>query len=304
VSSASPPADRTGAAPDPAGTETAAPWLIGDADRPRAWTLLSGGTPQSHVDLDDPTYLEFEYVRWIGHLIDLAAPPGEPLRVLHLGAGALTLARYTAATRPGSPQLAVDCDTAVVDLVRERLPLAQRSRRAAGNAPGRIRIRIGDAREVLAQLPDASFDVVIADLFAAARTPAHLTTAEFTADVARVAGPSGVLAVNVGDGPPLVHARARVSTLRSVFPRAALMAEPAILRGRRFGNLVIAASPRDLPLAGLTRRLAGDPQPARLVHGDELTRFTAGAAPVSDADAQPSPAPPPGVFLSRLADPD
>jgi hypothetical protein len=82
------------------------------------------------------------------------------------------------------------------------------------------------------------------------------------------------------------------------------MAEPAILRGRRFGNLVIAASPRDLPLAGLTRRLAGDPLPARLVHGDELTRFTAGAAPVSDADAQPSPAPPPGVFLSRLADPD
>jgi len=31
--------------------------LVGDPDRPRAWTLLVDGTPQSHVDLDDPRYL-------------------------------------------------------------------------------------------------------------------------------------------------------------------------------------------------------------------------------------------------------
>jgi len=200
--------------------------LVGDPDRPRAWTLLIGGTAQSYVDLDDPQYLEFEYMRWIGHLIDLAAPPGQPLRVLHLGGGALTLARYAAATRPGSPQLAVESDAALVDLVRRELPLAQRSRRAAGHQPGRVRVRVGDAREVLGTLPDASFDVVIADLFAGARTPAHLTTAEFTAEVARVLGPGGVHAANVGDGPPLAHARARVATVQAVFPHAALLAEP------------------------------------------------------------------------------
>jgi spermidine synthase len=75
--------------------------LVPDPDRPRAWTLVVDGTPQSHVDLDDPRHLEFEYMRRLGHLIDLAAPPARPLRVLHLGAGALTLARYVAATRPG-----------------------------------------------------------------------------------------------------------------------------------------------------------------------------------------------------------
>ncbi len=36
--------------------------------------MLVDGTPQSHVDLDDPRYLEFEYMRRLGHLIDLAAP--------------------------------------------------------------------------------------------------------------------------------------------------------------------------------------------------------------------------------------
>src|SRR5215813_730597 len=72
--------------------------LLADPERPRAWTLLVGGTPQSYVDLDDPLYLDFEYVQRLGHLLDLAAPDSAPLRVLHLGGGALSLARYVAAT--------------------------------------------------------------------------------------------------------------------------------------------------------------------------------------------------------------
>src|ERR1700722_6598105 len=103
--------------------------LVADADRPRAWTLRVDGTPQSHVDLDDPLYLEFEYMRRLGHLVDLAAPAGEPLRGLHLGAGGLTLARYVAATRPGSSQLAVESDAALAELVQQRLPLGQPGRR-------------------------------------------------------------------------------------------------------------------------------------------------------------------------------
>ena len=275
--------------------------LAADSGRPAAWTLLAGGYPQSYVDTGDPRHLEFEYVRRLGHLIDLAAPAVQPLHALHLGAGGLTLARYVAATRPGSPQLAVDADAALVDLVRRRLPLDQPSRRAAGpgRAPGRIRIRIGDARAVLWQLPAGAFDLVIIDVFDAGQTPAHLTSAEFTAAAARPLAGSGCLAVNVADGPPLAHARARVATLRSQFPQVCLLADPGVLRGRRFGNLVLAASRRELPVAGLARRAAADPFPARVVHGAELTRFTAGAGPVTDATAEPSPAPPGDLFGGR-----
>jgi spermidine synthase len=283
-----PPVRRIG---QPAAVE-----LLADPDRPRAWTLLVGSTPQAYVDLDDPRYLEFEYMRRIGHLLDLAAPDGAALRVLHLGGGALTLARYVAATRPGSAQLAVDDDADVVDLVRERLPLRQPGRPRAGRAAGRIRIRVADARTVLAGLPDASFDVVIADLFAGARTPAHLTSTEFTALVRRALAPGGLFAANIGDGPPLLHTRRRVVTARMLFPVAALITDTAVLRGRRFGNLVLAASDTDLPVADLTRLLAADPFPARLLHGDELDRFAAGARPVTDADAELSPVPPAGVF--------
>jgi spermidine synthase len=264
--------------------------LLRDADRREAWMLLIDGVPQSHVDLEDPGYLDFEYVRRIGHVIDAAAPAGRPLRVLHLGAGAFTLARYVAATRPGSPQLAVEVDAALVDLIRLRLPL-----------DAKVRVRVGDARTELERMATARFDVVIADVFAGGRTPADLTSAEFWAAARRVLrGTSwaGVVAANVADGAPLAHARAQVATARTAFPHACLIADAAVLRGRRFGNLVLAASPGPLPVDVLTRRAAGDPMPGRVVHGRDLARFTAGAKPVTDATATPSPAAPPGAFAS------
>ena len=262
--------------------------LLRDADRRAAWMLLIDGVPQSHVDLEDPGYLDFEYVRRLGHVIDAAAPAGQRLRVLHLGAGALTLARYVAVTRPGSPQLAVEVDAALVDLIRLRLPPRN----------PRLRVRVGDARAELERLRAGSFDVVIADVFAGGRTPAHLTSAEFWTAARRAVRGAGVVAANVADGPPLAHARAQVATARAVFPHACLIADAAVLRGRRFGNLVLAASPQPLPVDTLTRRAAGDPMPGRLVHGRDLARFTGGAKPVTDATATPSPAAPPGAFAS------
>src|SRR5919112_2622742 len=97
--------------------------LLADADRDGSWMLLVNGTPQSHVDLEDPSHLEFEYVRRMGHVLDLAADPGAPLDVLHLGGGALTLPRYVAVTRPGSRQRVVELDEQLTDLVRSALPL-------------------------------------------------------------------------------------------------------------------------------------------------------------------------------------
>jgi spermidine synthase len=273
--------------------------LLADPDRPRAWTLLVGSTPQSYVDLDDPLYLDFEYMQRIGHVLDLAAPAGTPLRVLHLGGGALSLARYVAATRPGSRQLAVEADAAVVELVRERLPLRQPPRRAgsrAGARAGRITVRVGDARALLSDLRPGTFDVVIADVFAGSRTPAHLTSTEFMAAVHAVLTPDGIFAANIGDGPPLAHARSRTASAIAVFADVCVMADAPVLRGRRFGNLVLAASDAELPVEGLTRRVAADPFPARMVHGTELDRFVGGIKPITDATAERSPQPPPDAF--------
>lgn len=263
--------------------------LTPDADRPRAWTLLIDGVPQSYVDLDDPGHLDFEYVRKLGHVIDLIAPAGAPLRTLHLGGGGLTLPRYIAVTRPRSGQQVVELDSALVDLVRRELPLERN---------WRIRIRKGDAREVLSRAPEAAFDLIIADVFAASRTPAQFTSTDFVALAARALRPTGVYAANLADGAPLAFARSELATVRAVFPHVVLIADPGVLRGRRFGNLVLVAAHTDPPVdvARLTRLSASDPFAGRVLYGREVTDFIAGAPPITDATAQPSPEPPPAVF--------
>ena len=267
--------------------------LVADPDRPTAWTLLIDGTAQSHVDLADPTHLEFEYVRRTGHLLDaLDPPPPAPLRVLHLGGGAWTLPRYVAATRPASRQRVVELDGALVDLVRERLP---------ADEPG-LDVRVADARAGLRDVAARSCDVVLLDVYAGARIPAHLTSVEFLRDVAGVLRPGGCYAANLADGAgartpaprrtPLDFARAQVATAAAVFDEVVVVASPDVLHGRRFGNVVLVAG-TDLPSVELARRVAADPFPARVEPGAE---FAAGADVVTDATAAPSPRPPRGMF--------
>ena len=261
--------------------------LLPDVDRPGGFLLTVDGTPQSFVDLDEPEHLEFEYVRRLGHLIDLAFPEGIALDAAHLGGGALTLARYVAHTRPGSRQLAVELDAPLIEFVREHLPWDKR---------WRLRVRAADAREALATLREASWDLVISDVFAGARTPRQVTTVEYVQLAARALRPGGVYAANVADGSPLAFARAQAATVSSVFGHVCVIAEASVLRGRRFGNLVLFASSAPLPLAALARRAAGDPFPARVIDGPDLVDWCAGAVPVTDEAAVDSPAPPPGAF--------
>lgn len=260
--------------------------LVGDPDRPQGWTLLLDGTAQSHVDLDDPTHLEFEYVRRLAHVADLAAPPTAPLRALHLGGGAWTLARYIAATRPRSPQRVVELDAGLVELVSTRLP-------ADGTG---IEVVVGDARAALADVPAGSVDLLVLDVFAGARTPAHLTSVEFVRAAAAALADRGVYAANVADGGSLAFARTQVAAAAAVFAEVAVLAVPQLLHGRRFGNLVLVASASPLPVAELARLTAGDPFPARVLAGAELRRFAEGAVVPADGAATPSPLPPPGFF--------
>ncbi|MGC5364818.1 spermidine synthase [Streptomyces sp. DT24] len=261
--------------------------LLPDIDRERAWLLTVDGSPQSYVDLDDPGHLEFEYARRLAHVVDRAAGPGVPLDVLHLGGGALTLPRYVLATRPGSRQDVVEADLGLLALVAERLPLP---------ADSGITVHGADARERLERTPPGSVDVLIADVFGGSRVPAHLTSVQYARAAGRVLRDDGVYAANLADGAPYDFVRSQLANFATVFEELALIAEPAVLRGRRFGNLVLVASHRVLDTASLARRCAADAFPARVEHGRALARLIGTARPVDDADAVASPEPPDGAF--------
>ncbi len=261
--------------------------LLPDIDCDRAWLLTVDGAPQSYVDLDDPARLEFEYTRRLAHVIDVQEPRDAPLDVVHLGGGALTLPRYVAAARPGSRQLAVEADRGLISLVEDVLPLPP----GAG-----VEVCAADARAWVEAAPENSADLVVADVFSGSRIPAGLTSVEYARAAARMLRPGGTYAANIADGAPFGFLRSQLAAFREVFAELAVIAEPAVLRGRRFGNVVLLASRTPVDLAALARRCAADPFPARVEHGAPLTRLIGDAVPVADQEAQPSPEPPDGAF--------
>jgi len=218
-------------------------------------------------------------MRRIGDVLDLAWPAERSLAAVHLGGAACTLARYLTATRPGSRSDVYERDERVVRIAREQLGL--RPSRA-------LRVRLGDARELLARRGDATADVVIGDAFSGTDVPAHLLTVEFAREVRRVLRPDGTYVLNVIDAPPLSIARRQIATLLDVFSELAVLATPRLLHGRASGNVVLLAADRTLPTVALAERAAHAPRPEQLLERDAAELFAPHARAVRDEDVRGS----------------
>ena len=266
------------------------PRLVPDPDHAGAWFVRVDGTDQSWIDPDDPTRLEFDYQQRIADIIDAAADAGERLRIIHLGGAGMGLARYTAATRPTSPQIVCEPDASLTEAVREVAPLPKRSG---------IKVRAVDARSGVAEMPADYADLVILDAFSGAQVPAELVTREFFDEVRRILRPGGIIVANTTDQSPFRHAR-RVAATLAQFGQILVSAEPATLRGRRFGNIIVTMRVgAALPVDDLARAAARSVFPYRLLHGTHVQRWYAGARPFTDADTEPSPPPPNGPLTFR-----
>ncbi|TSD98500.1 spermidine synthase [Gordonia rubripertincta] len=242
------------------------------------WLLTVNGAHSSHIDPDDATVLDFEYLRQMAAVIAERRPTSDRLRVLHLGGAACALARYLDHQYPDARQVAVEVDGELARLVREWFDLPR--------AP-KLRIRVGDAREVVTSLQPGTREVIVRDAFAGDRTPAHLTTREFTSAVRDVLVPGGLYLANCGDSRDLAGARAEAATVASVFEHLMLIADAAMFKGRRTGNIVIVGS--DAPLdasATLVRTLLSDPLPAQILSGAKARDFARGPG-LTDADVAP-----------------
>jgi spermidine synthase len=260
--------------------------LVPDVAYPRAFTLRMGRTDQSYVDLDDPRRLEFDYLEQIALVLDHLAPVGTPLRTVHVGGAAMSLARYLAVTRPRSSQVVLEPDTELTAFVREHLPLPPRSG---------IRVRGVDGRSGVAALRDGYADVVIVDAFVGPRTPAEVTSLEFWTDVRRVLRPSGAVVANITDRGPLPYGRRVLAGLAARFSELVLLAEASTLKGRRFGNVILVGSAQPLPVETIAAEAGRAPYPYRVVTGARLAQLLAGATPFTDAESEESPAPPAGM---------
>lgn len=256
------------ASPSPCQRETAyfCATVEVDPTRPSGRTLVLDDLRHSYVDLEDPTYLDFRYVRLFDLVVDRVAPAG-PLDVLHIGGGGFTFPRHLAASRPGTANTVLELDPDIVTLAEAELGLEP--------GPGLV-VRTGDARTNLADEATGAFDVVVGDAFGGLSVPWHLTTVELVAEVARTLRPGGTYVINAIDGGARRFVRAELATLRRVFDHVAMIGPPA----GTFGNHVLVASDEPLELGPV------DPAEGVVVDGAALDALV-GAAQVLRDDFAP-----------------
>lgn len=262
--------------------------VVPDPGRPGSFLVQVGGADQSHVDLQDPTHLEFPYVRRMGDVLDAlpALAQDRRRRVVHVGGAGMTLARYVCATRPGTAQVVLEPDEALTAEVREHLPLP----RGSG-----VKVRPADGRSGIAAMVDGYADVVVVDAFDGAQVPAELVALEFLVDLHRVLRADGLLLMNVGDRAPFAWTGRLLAGIEKVFAEAVVAAEPATLKGRRPGNLLVVAGSTSVPWRTVSDQAARQPFGYRVVPPDGLRSRFGAPDPFTDADTAPSPAPPSGA---------
>jgi len=224
--------------------------------------LLLDGTESSWIDLHDPTHLDFEYLQQMDAVVSALRGPTAPVHAVHLGGAGCALARAWDAARPGSEQLAVEIDAILARKVREWFELPR--------AP-RLRIRVGDAARAVRTLHADSWDVVVRDVFASGLVPPACTGREFLTECRRVLAPGGLYLANTVS-PPRQAVAAELARLREVFGAVLVVADAAVVRGRRPGNLVFVARVQpwtEEELGEMERAVRRLPLPVRTWRADD-----------------------------------
>lgn len=233
---------------------------------PGSKILAIGDAEQSHVNLAHPEEVFYEYLSRIANHLRVLRSSDRPLRMLHLGAGALTLARWASVVYPVSTHVAVDIERELLDFVLTQLPLPTNCK---------LTPLVADARSVLAEeLADEKFDVIILDIFSGPEAPEHLTTPEYYAELKNSLTTNGLLFVNVGDDPPLRFTKTQVAAAQSAFDFVMLSSTPEMFTRRYPGNLILTASNQKISEELIQQCQAAGPYPAETRAGLDLDRFS------------------------------
>lgn len=239
---------------------------VTDPDNQDASFLLLDTVTHAYVDKTDPTNLRFSSIRMFAAAID-AMTEGE-IDALHIGGGGFSMPSWLTQTRPGSRNVVLELDRALIDFVEDRLDPAPVDRTL-----------VGDARISLAAA-GGGFDVAIGDAFGGLAVPWHLTTAEFLEEISSALTSDGFYIMNLIDHGELEFLRSELATARTVFPHVAVVTVP-----ERFdfgGNFMLVASKRPIPAESIMARSSALDLEVGVVAAGELEGFIDGAGVLTD----------------------
>ena len=216
-------------------TDYACVELVVDPDRSSGRTVVLNQTHNSYIDLDDPTHLEFRYLRLFASIVTTSAPGS--IDGLHLGGAGFTFARYIQASPQAGHQIVLEIDDQLAEFVAAEL---------GPGAMSGVDVVLGDARLTARSLDSDQFDLVIGDAFSGLTVPWHLTTDEFVADLNRVLVGDGVVIMNIIDGGDLSFVRSQLATYAVHFEHLNLVVPPDW--GDLWDSSIAASQPRNYVL--------------------------------------------------------
>lgn len=145
----------------------------------------------SYVDLNDPTFHGYNYEKTFASVASYIAREKADIKVLLIGGGGYSFARYMEVTYPKASIEVVEIDPAVTEIAYSRLALPATSRIVTHNRDARIFL--------IDRKTNNRYDLVVGDTFNDMSVPYHLTTFEFNEEIKDILEADGFYIVNLVD---------------------------------------------------------------------------------------------------------
>jgi spermidine synthase len=222
----------------------------------------SGGAPlealvldhlvHSYTDLNDPFYLEYEYIRIYEEVVRWQARKRRSFKALFIGGGGYTFPRFVEAKYPEAVIDVVEIDPEVTRVVKKYLGISDDTRIRSFNEDGRWFVM--NCRE------QGSYDFIFGDAFNDLSIPYHLTTKEFAMQLKALLKPDGLLLANVIDSfRKGAFMPSYIRTLEEVFGKGNvhLITLSSDYEHIGISTFVVIASPRRLDMDDFVRAAKG-----------------------------------------------
>jgi len=221
----------------------------GERDNPLE-TLVLDHLIHSYSDLEDPFYLEYEYIRAYEEVVRWRVRDNDSFRALFIGGGGYTFPRFLDAKYPKAIMDVVEIDPEVTRVSQEYLGLSETKR---------VRSFHQDARWFVMNCREkASYDFIFGDAFNDLSVPYHLTTKEFSLLLKGLLKPHGLLFTNLIDNfEKGVFLSSYIRTLEEVFGKGHvnLITFSSDVDPIGISTMVVVASPQKLDLEDFTQTI-------------------------------------------------
>jgi len=224
----------------------------------------------SYTDLEDPLYLEYDYIRIYEEMVRWQVKKGRSLKALFLGGGGYTFPRFIEAKYPKAEIDVVEIDPEITRTAKKYLGVSENTKIRTFNEDGRWFVM--NCRD------KGTYDFIFGDAFNDLSIPYHLTTKEFAMQLKSLLKPDGVLMANVIDSfKQGAFMPSYIRTLEEVFGKGNvhLITLSSDYDHIGISTFVVVASPQKLDMDDFVKKVKrdGGEMTSHVMPQDQLQEF-------------------------------